>query len=292
MALTLETIDQSRYITDTKARIVQFLNYYLNEDPSADGLVYAARWAKLTGGRVRVETTRTQRRPEPQGLTAPTVFLRKDSEGVDYVAMDAGQYHRYGEWHTVGFKLDVTTDGDTGRGIAADDISSALHKIFAEHKKDLSDVGVVVNSLAGGSEDDLPTEAFFSNSHDLEVEVVIYGALKSSIVVELAGCTVTARDVVNVTIGDALEVAHELRIECLNGIGPPSTDVTIHATNQDGEARDLTGTIPGSRPARTQITLDEEVSDDQYLTVTGVEIAGGTAGDHWRITNIPVQYET
>ncbi|MCK5408143.1 MAG: hypothetical protein KAJ37_11825, partial [Candidatus Krumholzibacteria bacterium] len=66
----------------------------------------------------------------------------------------------------------------------------------------------------------------------------------------------------------------------------------IHATNQDGEARDLTGTIPGSRPARTQITLDEEVSDDQYLSVTGVEIVGGTAGDHWRVLNIPIQIET
>jgi len=292
MALSLTAVDQARYITDTKRAIVEFLRYYLNDDDSETGLAYAARWAKLTGGAVRVETTRSERKAEPQGLDMPTVFLRKDSERVVYAAMDSGQYQYNGEWHEMDFKLEVVTDGDTGRGIAADDISSAIGKIFAEHRKDLNVAGVRVVEIGGGSEDDSPGDGFFLNIHDLEVEVVLFGDIKTSLLVELAGCTVTARDVLTFVPGDALTLAHDLRIECLSGIGPASTAVTIYATNQDSIARTLTGTIPGARPQGTQVTLDEEVTGDEYLTVTSVGIVGGTAGDHWRITNIPIQIET
>lgn len=292
MAFTSTAIEQGRYITDTKRLLIEFFDYYLNGTGSG---CFGSSWANVKGGRVAVQSTRTKLKmddgkgedDEDAGLKSPLLMLMKTNETTDYASVAAGQYVNWGEGHRMSFMLVAITDGATGRGITCDDISSAVGKILAEHRHELEQYGLRVDTVDDGMEEDDPP--LYANRHGLHCEVLLYGPVLATLPLELADFTFTAPDTGDFLAGVELEVPQLLRLRMVTG-ATASADIEVYVENQDGDPKTLTGTIPANCTRETLISLVALVESDRYTKVTGIAVTGGQAGTHFKVMNIPIQY--
>lgn len=291
MPLTMEVLETARYITSLKERLCQFFDYYLNEEtepPQVGGTAYSEWWSQVKGEHVSVRTARSPLRPTDR-LTAPVLTIQKGTESITYSQLALAQYEQRGEWHQIAVRLEVLTDGETGREMAADDISSAINVILAEHRHELDRIGIRVVDISDMGELDIP--GLYVNQHELQLEVLIQGPKERTIAVEMGFFQLTAAGVGVFSPGLTLELPHSLILETAYGTHPPGATVTVQALNVDGEPRLLSGFVPGATAARSSIALVGEVADDEYLQVTNMTVDGGTAGDRYRVLNIPKELE-
>jgi len=283
-----DVLNQHRYVTDAKRILIAWLKHHLN-DPDGP---YRAQWRRLGAGEVAVCTARAlpALRPGDQ-FPSPFLVLSRSGEESKLTTLNIAQYNRYGQIQRMQFGLSALTDGNTGREIACDDLSSAVGKVIAEHRQELVPLGLQITSFTGASEVGGVQDDRYENSCQLEVEVLLTGATKSTVECELARFVITRPGNGDFFAGTTLELAHDLCLKTLAGTHPPAIEVTVYAKNQDGDPGTLTGTIPGAVAAGTRIDLVAAQEDDQFTQVTSIAITGGSAGDSFKVVNIPQQLE-
>jgi hypothetical protein len=259
-------MDQRRFLTETKAAVVAFLEKYLNSEEFSD------LWGEA--GAVDVTVARPGWAIADK-LTKPIVLLEKADGETDFTAISDGEYMKEGYRKT--FYLDIhscTADGPSGGKITVDDLSSSIEVIFMMHRQDLAEQGINIIEMTDSAEVD--ERAQYENVSSIQVQVVVAGANIRALDVELGRMRLTAAG--QGVYYDGAEITTPALLECRLIKATTGTEVhaTVWAINEDLQSVPLSLVIPRATAGGTRVALTGGLPGEKYTDVANIELAPGT----------------
>ena len=277
--MTFTPIDSTRYLSDCKRLLVEFLEY----------------WLEVDHGQLFVHVGGVDVMSDPYGTAVsepwvrPRVVIDTAGDEVDMTLFNSSYSQHNGEHHRLSFALSCAALEAHGGGILCDDLAGAVNRCFASHGGDLEAAGMLVIKR----NDDAPSLdsalGLSVNTVKLLTSVDVWGEAVRTLELEMGRFTLTATGQGTYSDGLELETDHTLRLKLLTGIGFYAIDVTVTARNLAGVTSTLTATIPKTRSAGTLIALAPTVTGAKFSDVTDIAVDGtsGLPGEAFAVVNIP-----
>jgi len=277
--MTFTSIDSTRYVSDCKRLLQEFLVYHIAAD-------HAAKFSRFGG--VDVYTSDAEL-PPVVGLDKPRIIISLAEDNVDMTVFGSTYYQHMGEHHRMRIDIDGWTGKKCGGRVTCDDLSAAVQRTLASHATELETAGMLMISKSGSRELTAQEGESFGFTVTAEMDVDVMGDILRTIEVEMGRWTFSGQGQGTFTDGSEIPVSAVLRIKLITGTGSNTSEVTVYGTNQDGDASTLTATIPTSRSAGTYVSLTPATAEDTFTDVTNVTVGqnSGLPGEVFTIVNVP-----
>jgi hypothetical protein len=268
-------MDTRRFITETKASLVGFLNTHLNDAALAD------LWANV-GGSVLVGVARPAWKL-PDALDKPVVILRKVRSTTELSDVSQNQAIVEGYWKDMVFEIHCCTDDGVGGRLTVDDLSSAVEYVLSNYSSELQTDGVLLWQFDDSTETD--DAAQYENVSTLTVRVLVPGENIEPEHLELGRFQFTAEDYGHFYPGTVLQEAQLLEATLINATSASEAVCTVICRNTAGVLKTRTLTIPRATASGTILSFTGGDPTEEYVEVTSVTADGGQAGYLFAIYN-------
>lgn len=164
---TFTAISQTKYLSDARRLVADWLKYYLVAD-------YATAWAKVGAGvDVCFDHPGT---PPTQTLTKPRLVIAHAGEEQFQTVIPSGGKNYWGSYCTLTLTLIATADDMTGGTLTCDNLGSALTQIACGHYNTLETAGVTMLEYSAGETGPVEDAAgIYENRSTLKIDFPILG---------------------------------------------------------------------------------------------------------------------
>ncbi len=164
---TFTAISQTKYLSDARRLVRQWLVYYLAAD-------YATLWAKVGNGvDVYFDHPGT---PPTQTLTKPRLVIAHAGEEQFQTVIPSASKKYWGSYCTLTLTLIATADDMTGGALTCDNLGSALQQIACGHYNTLEAAGVLLLEYKAGETAPVEDAAnIYENRSTLTIDFPILG---------------------------------------------------------------------------------------------------------------------